>query len=74
MLRFRCARSARAHECVGRAMGGDLGGRLGWVSPKFECEECEWRARLVLKATNKRLSAKDVELIEEASDSESLQH
>ena len=57
-----------------KTMSGDLWSHLGWVPPKFECEECGWRARLVLKATNKRLSVNDVELIEEASDSESLQH
>jgi hypothetical protein len=51
-------------------MSGDLWGHLGWLPPKFECEECGWRARLVLKATNKRLSVKDVEIIAEAADSE----
>ena len=58
---------------VGRVktMSGDLWSHLGWLPPKFECEECGWRARLVLKATNKRLSVKDVEIIAEASASES---
>jgi hypothetical protein len=51
-------------------MSGDLWSHLGWLPPKFECEECGWRARLVLKATNKRLSVKDVEIIAEAADSE----
>ncbi len=51
-------------------MSGDLWSHLGWLPPKFECEECGWRARLVLKATNKRLSFKDVEIIAEAADSE----
>ena len=51
-------------------MNGDLWGHLGWLPPKFKCEECGWRARLVLKATNKRLSVKDVEIIAEAADSE----
>ena len=54
-------------------MSGDLWGHLGWLPPKFECEECGWRARLVLKATNKRLSVKDVEIIAEASASENQQ-
>lgn len=54
-----------------KTMNGDLWSHLGWLPPKFECEECGWRARLVLKATNKRLSVKDVEIIAEASDSES---
>jgi hypothetical protein len=54
-------------------MSGDLWSHLGWLPPKFECEECGWRARLVLKATNKRLSVKDVEIIAEASASENQQ-
>ena len=56
-----------------KTMEGDLWSHLGWLPPKFECEECGWRARLVLKATNKRLSVKDVEIIVEALDSESPQ-
>jgi hypothetical protein len=56
-----------------KTMSGDLWSHLGWLPPKFECEDCGWRARLVLKATNKRLSVKDVEIIAEASDSESPQ-
>jgi hypothetical protein len=53
-----------------KTMRGDLWSHLGWLPPKFECEECGWRTRLVLKATNKRLSVKDVEIIAEAADSE----
>lgn len=48
-------------------MSGDLWGHMGILPPKFECKECGWRARLVLKATNKPLSIKDVEIIAEAS-------
>jgi len=54
-------------------MSGDLWGHMGILQAKFECQECGWRARLVLKATNKRLSVRDVEIIAEASDSESQQ-
>ena len=54
-----------------KTMSGDLWSHLGWVPPKFECEACGWRARLVLKATNKRLSVKDVEIIAEASEASS---
>jgi ssDNA-binding Zn-finger/Zn-ribbon topoisomerase 1 len=53
-----------------KTMSGDFWSHLGWLPPKFECEECGWQARLVLKATNKRLSVKDVEIIAEASNSE----
>jgi ssDNA-binding Zn-finger/Zn-ribbon topoisomerase 1 len=51
-----------------KTMGGDMSSHLGWTPPKFECEECGWRARLVLKATNKKLSVKDVEIIAEAKE------
>jgi len=51
-------------------MSGDLWGNMGILPPKFECKECGWNARLVLKATNRPLSVKDVEIIVEASNSE----
>jgi len=51
-------------------MSGDLWGHMGILPPKFECKECGWRARLVLKATNRPLSVRDVEIIVEASNSE----
>jgi hypothetical protein len=47
-------------------MSGDLWGHMGILPPKFECEECGWRARLVLKATNKPLGVKEVEIVAEA--------
>jgi hypothetical protein len=50
-----------------RTMSGDLWGHMGILPPKFECEECGWRARLVLKATNRPLSIKDVAIVAEAS-------
>jgi len=49
-------------------MSGDLWSHMGILPPKFECQECGWRARLVLKATNRPLSVKDVEIIAEAID------
>jgi len=48
-------------------MSGDLWGHMKILPPKFECEECGWRARLILKATNKPTSIKDVAIITEAS-------
>jgi len=60
-------KSPRVHRV--KTMQGDLWSHLGWTPPKFECEECGWRVHLVLKATNKRLSVKDVEIIAEASES-----
>lgn len=55
-------------------MAGDLWGHMGIVPAKFECKECGWRARLVLKATNRTLNIKDVAVIAEANQetSESL--
>jgi hypothetical protein len=43
-----------------KTMSGDLWSHLGWTGG--------WQARLVLKATNKRLIVKDVEIIAEASE------
>lgn len=54
-----------------KTMSGDLWSHMGLVPAKFECQECGWRARLVLKATNKRLSVRDVEIIADALASES---
>ena len=49
-----------------KTMSGDLWSHMGLVPAKYECSECGWRARLVLKATNKRLCVRDVEIIAEA--------
>jgi transposase-like protein len=49
---------------------GDALGNMGLTPPSYKCEDCGWQERLVLKATNKRWSVKDVELIREAMDIE----
>jgi RNase P subunit RPR2 len=49
-----------------KTVSGDLWSHLGRTPLKFECKDCGWQTRLVLKATNKRLSVKDVEIIAEA--------
>ena len=36
------------------------------LSPKYECLSCGWQEKLVLKATNKPLTVREVELIAEA--------
>jgi len=61
-------KSVKVHRV--KSMEGDMSSHLGWLPPKFECEECGWQERLVLKATNRRLSVKDVEIIAEALDSD----
>ena len=48
--------------------GGDVLGHMGWLPPKFQCEDCGWHAHLVLKATNKPTTVKDVEIILEAKE------
>jgi len=51
-------------------MSGNLWGHMGLYPHRFECRECGWSERLVLKATNKPTSIKDAEIIAEASDCE----
>jgi hypothetical protein len=51
-----------------KSTGGDMWGHIGLVPPSYECPDCGWQERVVLKATNKPLSVRDVELIREAMD------
>jgi uncharacterized protein with PIN domain len=53
------------------SMTGDMSGHMGWTPPKYECRECGWRERLVLKATNRPTSIKDAVVMAEAKDAES---
>jgi hypothetical protein len=52
------------------SMTGDMAGHMGLTPRKFECKECGWRERLVLKATNRPTSIKDVAIMAEAKDAE----
>jgi hypothetical protein len=52
------------------SMLGDMSGHMGLTPPKFECRECGWRERTVLKATNRPTSVKDVVIMAEAKDAE----
>ena len=52
------------------SMSGDMLGHMGLTPPKYECRECGWRERLVLKATNRPTSVKDVVIMAEAKDAE----
>jgi hypothetical protein len=52
------------------SMTGDMSGHMGLTPPKFECKECGWRERLVLKATNRPTSIKDVVIMAEAKDAD----
>ncbi len=53
-----------------KSTGGDMWGHLGMLPPSYECPDCGWQERLVLKATNKKMLVRDVELIREAMDVE----
>ena len=50
-----------------RSMDGDMSGHIGVLPVKFECRDCGWRGRLVVKATNRKLGLKEVAIIAEAS-------
>lgn len=53
-----------------KSTGGDMWAHLGILPPSYECPDCGGQERVVLKATNKRLTVKEVELIREAMDPE----
>lgn len=49
-----------------RSMNGDMSSHMGLLPVKFECLDCGWRERLLVKATNRKLGIKDVAIIAEA--------
>jgi len=49
-------------------IGGDTSAHIGFTPPTYECGECGWRGKIMLKATNKPTSIKDVVIIAEAND------
>jgi uncharacterized protein with PIN domain len=51
-------------------MAGDMSAHLGFTPPKYECRECGWRERTVLKATNKPTTVREVVIIAEATKAE----
>jgi transposase-like protein len=53
-----------------KSTDGDMWGHLGMLPPSYECPDCGWQERLVLKATNKPLTVREVELIREAMEIE----
>ena len=52
------------------SMKGDMSAHMGLTPPKYECSECGWREKLVVKATNKPTSIRDVAIMAEARDAE----
>ena len=53
-----------------KSTGGDMWGHTCITPPSYECPDCGWQERIVIKATNKPLTVKEVELIREAMDEE----
>ncbi len=49
---------------------GDIGGHMAAVQPSSTCPDCGWQERIVLKATNKPYTVKEIELIREAMEIE----
>ena len=63
-------------KCMGsrirrvRSMEGDMSGVITILPEKYECLDCSWRGRIVIKATNKPATKKDAELKAEANDAD----
>jgi len=53
------------------SMVGDMSAHMGFTPPKYECRECGWRERTVLKATNKPTTVREVVIMAEAKDADS---
>lgn len=49
---------------------GDMSGHMGLSPPKYECRECGWRQRTILKMTNRPTNIKDVVIMAEAKDAD----
>jgi hypothetical protein len=52
------------------SMIGDMSAHIGFTAPKYECRECGWRERTVLKATNKPTTVREVVVMAEAKDAD----
>ena len=52
------------------SMLGDMSAHMGFTPPKYECRECGWQERTVLKATNKPTTPRDVVMMAEAKDAD----
>jgi len=48
------------------SMSGDMSGHMAITPVKYECPDCGWRERLVLKATNRPWGWKEMAIIAEA--------
>lgn len=52
------------------SLAGDTMAHMGFSPPKYECRECGWRERTVLKATNKPTTIRDVVIMTEVKDAD----
>ena len=50
------------------SLSGDMSGHMAITPVKYECLDCGWRERLVIKATNRPLGWKEMAIIAEALD------
>ena len=63
-----CPQCKSPRICRVGTMSGDTSGHLGLLPVKFECLDCGWQERLVVKATNRKMGVKQVAIIAEARD------
>ena len=61
-------KSVKLHRV--KSMQGDALGHMGLTPAKYECEKCGWRGSLVVKASNKPTTVRDVALMVEANEAE----
>jgi hypothetical protein len=61
-----CPRCKSARVKRVRSIEGDMSSHLSITPIKYECIDCGWRGRLVLKATNRPFGFKEMALIAEA--------
>jgi hypothetical protein len=65
-----CPRCKSPKVKKAQSTGGDMWAHIGMLPPSYECPDCGWQERIIIKATNKKLSVSEVELIREAMDVE----
>ncbi len=51
-----------------KSLSGDMSAHMGLTPSKYECPECGWQERTVVKVTNRPTSIRDVVIMAEASD------
>ena len=52
------------------SMKGDIMGHMGLTPPKYECLKCGWREKIVLKATNKPTTIREVVIMAETKEAD----